>query len=59
MSLILYSLRRGGGTGHQKFCECFEVVVADEATDLRQQDVLNIQEPWRKVVSTDEDELVK
>ena len=58
MSLIWYSLQRGGGTEHHKFCECFEVVVRDEVAFPRQEDVLNILEPWRKVIAIDEDELV-
>ena len=32
--------------------------MADEACVPRQQDVLNILEPWKKVVMIDEDELV-
>ena len=58
MSLLWYSLQRGGGSEHQKFCECFEVVVRDEIVSPRQEDVLNILEPWLKVVAIDEDELV-
>ena len=41
-----------------KFCECFDLVCKDEALTVRQEDVLNILEPWRKVVAIDEDELV-
>ena len=62
LSLQLYSFRATskavGGSEHQKFCECFEILVADETAAPWQQDVLNILEPWRKVVTIDEDELV-
>ena len=53
-----YSLGRGASSEHHHFCECFDVVVADETIDPRQIDSLNILEPWRKVCAIDEDEMV-
>jgi hypothetical protein len=51
-------LSRSGGNEINKFCECFDLVCKDETLSVRQEDVLNILEPWRKVVAIDEDELV-
>jgi len=53
-----YSLGRGASLEHHRFCECFDLVVADETIDPRQIDSLNILEPWRKVCAIDEDEMV-
>ena len=55
---ICHSLARSGSSEHHKFCECFDIVVADESITPRQLDPLNILEPWRKVCAIDEDELV-
>ena len=43
---------------HHRFCECFEIVVADTSLPIPQKDPLNILEPWKKVCLIDEDELV-
>ena len=55
---ICHSLARSGSNEHNKFCECFDIVVADESITPHQLDPLNILEPWRKVCAIDEDELV-
>ena len=58
MSPNKYSLGRGASSEHHRFCECFDLVVADETIDPRQIDSLNILEPWHKVCAIDEDEMV-
>ena len=55
---ICHSLARSGSSEHHKFCECFDIVVADESITPRHLDPLNIFEPWKKVWAIDEDELV-
>ena len=44
---------------HHKFCECFEIVVADTSLPIQQKDPLHILEPWKKVCQIDDDELVE
>ena len=58
MLLTSHNLARIASTEHEKFCECFIIVVADEALSVCQQDVLNILESWIKTCLIDEDELV-
>jgi len=53
-----HSLGRSGSSEHHRFCECFDIVVADESINSRQMNSLNILEPWRKVCAIDEDEMV-
>ena len=55
---ICHSLARSGSNEHNKFCECFDIVVADESITPRQLHPLNILEPWRNVCAIDEGELV-
>ena len=43
---------------NHNFCKCFDIVVADEMCVPRQEDVLKILDPWKKVVMIDEVELV-
>ena len=44
-----HSLASSGLFEHHRFCECLEIVIADETINPRQLDILNILDPWRKV----------
>ena len=48
-----------GGTEQEKFCEFFELVVADTLSGHDQQNVLHILQPWRKYQAIDNNEAVR